>query len=137
MLTGRGLAKAGAAMGLIFGLGIFTVTTVQTVLRTRDAEHFAKEYAEVLKHKGMAELLWLELPPSQRKGISPDEVLQKFQQAKRQEAAMMEMKMGGLRNLKNRLNFSDDQEIHFVRLENEGIDGLSLWAQALYELHGP
>ena len=29
MLTGRGLAKAGAAMGLIFGLGVFTVTTVQ------------------------------------------------------------------------------------------------------------
>lgn len=137
MLTGRGLAKAGAAMGFIFGLGIFTITTVQGMLRTRDAEHFAREYAQVLKTKGMGELLWLELPPAQRKTATPEEVLKKFHETKRQEAAMLEMKLGGLRSLKNRLNSSDGQEIHFVKIENEGSEGMTLWAQALYEVHGP
>ena len=131
MLTGRGLAKGGVALGLIFGLGIFTITTVQSVLRSRYASEFAREYADVLKHKGMAELLWLQMPPSQRKGVSPSEVIEKWQKTKRQEAAMMEMKIKDLRELKSRLDSADDQEIHFVKIENEGIDGVALYAQAL------
>ena len=137
MLTGSGLAKAGVTMGLIFGLGIFTITTVQGFIRNRNAEDFARYYADVLKNQGMGELLWLELPPSQRKGVSPSEVLEKMQQSKRQEAAMLEMKIGSLRNLKSRLDSSNDQAIHFLKLENQGTEGVALWAQALYEVHGP
>ena len=77
--------------------------------------------------------MWLELPPSQRKRVSPAEVMEKWQKSKRQEAAMFEMKTASLRSLKNRLNFADDQKIDFVRLENEGADGLDLWAQALLQ----
>jgi hypothetical protein len=137
MLTGRGLAKAGIALGLIFGLGIYTISTVQAVIRTRNAEEFARSYAEVLKSKTMAELMWLELPPVQRKGVSPTEVMERFQKAKRQEAAMFEMKSANLRNLKNRLDLSKDQTVRFVRLENEWSDGINLGAQALFELRGP
>jgi Domain of unknown function (DUF4190) len=137
MLTGSGLAKTGVAMGLIFGLGIYTITTVQGVIHRRDAEIFAKYYADVLKNQRMAELLWLELPPSQRKSVSPEEALEKSQGSKRQEAAMFEMKIAELRALKKRLDSSKDQEIHFVKLENEGAEGLNLYALALYEVHGP
>ena len=38
MLTGHGIANAGIALGLIFGLGCGTYTTVQTFVRTRMAE---------------------------------------------------------------------------------------------------
>ncbi|MGC8639003.1 MAG: DUF4190 domain-containing protein [Isosphaeraceae bacterium] len=137
VLTGRGLAKAGVAMGLIFGLGIFTYSTVQGVIHSHKARDFAKYYADVIKTKGMAELLWLQLPPSQRKSVSPAEALEKWQGSKRQEQAMLEIKITDLRNLKKRLDSSQDQEIRFVKLENEGSEGLTLYAQALYEVHGP
>jgi hypothetical protein len=137
MLTGRGLAKVGVALGLIFGLGIYTISTVQGVIRSRNAEAFARSYADVLKNKTMAELMWLEVPPIQRKGVTPSEVMKKFQSAKRQEATMYEMKSANLRALKSRLDLGDAVQIHFVRLENEWSEGLNLGAQALYEVHGP
>ena len=137
MLTGRGLAKAGVATGLIFGLGIFTISTVQGMIRSRDAQNFAKYYADIIKTKSMAELLWLQLPPSQRKSVSPAEALEKWQNSKRQEQTMFEVKIADLRNLKKRIDSSNDQEIHFVKLEKEGSEGLSVYTQALYEVHGP
>ena len=42
ILTGRGLAQTGAALGLIFGLSIFTVSSVQGYIRTRNAESFCQ-----------------------------------------------------------------------------------------------
>jgi len=63
-------------------------------------------------------------------------VLEKSRAAKKKEAAMYEMRTGPLRNLKKRLDSSKDQEIHFVRLENESRDGLTLVALALFEVHG-
>ncbi len=49
MLTGRGLANAGIALGVVFGLGCGTYSTVQSYVRTHLAEKFAKHYAEVLQ----------------------------------------------------------------------------------------
>jgi len=135
ILTGRGLAQTGAALGLIFGLGIFTVSSVQGFIRTRNAGSFAKYYAEVFKTGTLADLLWLEYPPVVRKSVSAEDVMKKAQSKK--EAMMYEMKHGPLRNLKKRLDSSKDQEIHFVRLENEARDGLTLVALALFEVHGP
>ena len=134
-MTGRGLAQTGAALGLIFGLGIFTVSSVQDFIRKSKAETFARYYAEAFKAGTLADLLWLEIPPVQRKSVSAEDVIKKAQSKK--EAMMYEMKTGPLRNLKKRLDSSKDQEIHFVRLENEARDGLILVALALFEVHGP
>ena len=136
ILTGRGLAQTGAALGLIFGLGIFTVSSVQGYIHARNAESFAKYYAEVFKTGDLAQLLWLEIPPVQRKSISAEDVMKK-DQAKKKEAAMYEMKTAPVRNLKKRLDSSKDQEIHFVRLEGEAREGMNLVALALFEVHGP
>jgi hypothetical protein len=136
ILTGRGLAQTGAAMGLIFGLGIFTTTTVQGLLRTRNAQSFANYYVGVFKTGGLGDILWLGMPPSQRKSMSPEEVLQKLQTAKKQESAAFEMRTASLRNLKKRLDSSKDQEIHFVKVEREGDEGLTHVALALLEVHG-
>ena len=75
------------------------------------------------KRETLADLLWLEIPPVQRKSVSAEDVMKKAQSKK--EAMMYEMKYGPLRNLKKRLDSSKDQEIHFVRLENEARDGLT------------
>ncbi len=63
--------------------------------------------------------------------------MEKALSAKKKEAMMYEMKNGPLRNLKKRLDSSKDQEIHFVKLEGEARDGLTLVALALFEVHGP
>lgn len=136
ILTGRGLAQTGAALGLIFGLGMFTVSSVQGFIRARNAENFAKYYAEVFKTGTLAHLLWLEIPPVQRKGVSTEQVMEKVQSAKKKEAVMYEMRTGPLRNLKKRLDSSKDSGFHFVRLEGEAREGMNLVALALFEVHG-
>ena len=56
MLTGRGLANAGVALGLIFGLGCGTYTAVQSYVQTHMAEAFAHRYEEVLNSTSLADV---------------------------------------------------------------------------------
>lgn len=137
MLTGRGLAQAGAALGLIFGLGVFTMSTVQGLVRSRNAASFARYYGEVAKNRTLADMMWLGVPPGSRASLSPAEVMEKMTTSQKKDAAMMEMKTSPIRNLKRRLDSSKDQEIHFAKLEKEGTEGLTSVALALFELHGP
>jgi hypothetical protein len=136
MLTGRGLAKAGAALGLILGLGIFTVTTVQAYFVSQNAIRFANHYANLLKSGGLGDVLLQNIPPSQRGGMTGNDVLEKLTKGKREDSAMIEMKNAPIKNLKRRVE-QKDQEIHFVRLEAEGGEGLTHFALALYDVHGP
>jgi hypothetical protein len=136
MLTGRRLAQTGAAMGLVFGLGIATVSTVQGVIRSRNASGFATYYAKTLKDGSLADTMWLGMAPGMRKGMTVDDVMQKMQSSKKQDQAMMDMKIGPLKTLKRRLA-SKDQDIHFVKLEGEADEGTNLVALALLEVHGP
>ena len=39
--------------------------------------------------------------------------------------------------LKKRLDSSPKEQIHFVEIENHGMEGLNAVASALYEIHGP
>jgi hypothetical protein len=137
ILTGRKLAQLGVALGLVFGLGIATVSTVQGVIRSRNAADFAKHYADVIKTQTLADTLWLGMPPAQRKGTTTEEVMQKLQTGKKQDQAMFDMKYGGIKKLKQRLQETKDQEIHFVKIEAEGSEGLTSVAVALFEVHGP
>jgi hypothetical protein len=137
MLTGRGLAQGGAALGLIFGLSILTVSQVQGFFRLRNAKDFARHYAEVLKTGNLAEIMWLGLPPVSRKTVTPADVMEKMKAPKGREASVYEMKTSAIRNLKKRLDSSSDQNIHFVRIEREGNEGLTAIALALFEVHGP
>jgi len=137
VLTGKGFAQVGAAMGLIFGLAIFTTSAVQGFLRARNAQNFATYYASVYKSGNLGDILWLGMPPSQRSSVSPEEVLKKTQDAGRQEAQAYQMRTMGLRSLKTRLDLSKEQEFHFVKIEREGIEGVTPVALALFEVHGP
>ncbi len=137
ILTGRRIAQTGAALGLIFGLSIFTINSVQGFVRARNAEGFASHYATVMKNGTLADLLWLELPPAGRKTATPKEVYEKYQSAKKKEAAMAEMRISPLKTAKKRVDSSKDSEFHFVKLEGEGVEGVTPVAIALFELHAP
>ncbi|MGO9599736.1 MAG: DUF4190 domain-containing protein [Isosphaeraceae bacterium] len=136
ILTGRKLAQTGVALGLIFGLGIFTVTTVQSIFRSRHAASYAKYYAEVAKTASLPELMMLGIPPSQRSSVSPEDLMKRFESTKRKDPTI-EMKLTPIRSLKKRLDSSKEQEIHFVKLEKEGTEKLTYIALALFEIDGP
>lgn len=137
ILTGRRLAQAGIAMGLVFGLSIATITMVQTFIQSREAAKFARYYGELLKKGSLADILWIGMPPQQRKSVSPQQVIERMQSAKSQELAMMEMKNAPLKAIKKRLSSSNQEDIHFVKLEGQTTEHLNVVAFALFEVHGP
>jgi hypothetical protein len=142
MLTGGNLAKVGITLGLMFGLISGTYTGVQTFVRTRAAESFSRKYAEILKAPTEADALWYSLHPSQRKDKTPAQVLQEFDSAKTKERMMVEQKTAPLRSLRKRLALSKDEELHFVKIQDVGLDDsrgadVNIYAVALFEVEGP
>jgi hypothetical protein len=141
MLTGGSLAKAGITMGLVFGLASGTYTGVQSFVRTRAAENFARKYAELLKSAPEGDILWYNLHPLQRKDKSPAQVLKEFESAKSKEKMMAESKTGPLRDLRKRLG-SKDEEVRFVKIRDVGQDEsrgaeVNIYAVAVFEIEGP
>jgi len=134
VLTGRGLARAAMAMGLIFGLSIYTITTVQHFLAKRQASAFAAQYGERLKSGSLAELYWVGLNPVQRAGVTPEENLKQMQ-AQTQDAPMMDMKYGALRKLTQELHASPESSIKFNSIERLEREDLTLVALALFDVH--
>jgi hypothetical protein len=133
MLTGGRLARTGVALGLVFGLSIFTVTSVQTYLTTRQAGAFAAEYAQMVKTRSLTDLYWIQLNPTARASISPEENLKQMQG--QQEAAMADMKYAGLRKLVADLHASDKNTITYSGIESLGKDDLIVVAIARFDVH--
>lgn len=133
MLTGGGLARAGVGLGLIFGLSIFTVTSVQHYLTIRQAGAFAAEYAKMVQTRPLTDLYWIQIHPSMRATVTPEENLKQMQG--QQEAAMADMKYGGLRKLVADLHASDKNTITFSGIETLGQDDLVAVAIARFDVH--
>lgn len=134
VLTGRGLARTAMAMGLIFGLSIFTITAVQQFLARREAAAFALQYGERLKSGSLAELYWIGLVPTARASLSPEENLKQMQ-SRQEDAAMMDMKYAGLRKLTQELHASPESTIKFNSIEKLDREDLTLVALALFDVH--
>jgi Domain of unknown function (DUF4190) len=141
MLTGHGLANAGIALGLTFGLIAGTVTSVQYLVRSNQARKFAKEYEQILQRHSLAEILRYKLPPNARKQRSEADVLKEYDQNLAKQKPMLEMKMGQMLALQRRLASSPDQKVRFVSIEGIGEDTshpeLQVFALGLYEVEGP
>lgn len=135
MLTGRGLARAGIAMGLIFGLSIATITTVQSYLIKREAGLFAVEYARMLKESPLADLYYVGLTPLARASTTPQDNLAQMA-SQREEAAMTEMRYGPLKHLSETLKADPESSISFVEIEALGSEDLTPVALAVYKVEG-
>ena len=78
-LTGRGLANAGIALGLVFGLTVVTYTTIQAFILKREASKFALLYAKVLKEGSFGDVLLMRADPEARKNQTAAEAEQEFE----------------------------------------------------------
>ena len=142
MFTGQGLANAGIALGLIFGLTSATYAFVQTYVRTHQAEKYAKQYAETLKSSPVADALLQTIHPEVRKDQNGDSILKKLESSSPRDRMSMEQKYGQLIALKKRLDTSKEEHVNFVRIEGVGDDEgngseIPIYAAALYEVDGP
>lgn len=135
VLTGRSLAQAGVALGLIFGLGTVTIQFVQSQLQKSEATAFGKEFADVLKKGTMDDVVWYKQHPEFRRDKSPAEMKAEVMKGMR-EQQMFEMEFSNFRALKTRVE-GEGGDVHFARIEEAGNLDLDNYASVLLEVHGP
>jgi hypothetical protein len=130
VLTGREIAQAGIALGLIFGLAAITTTSVQSWVRVREAAKFARSYGDVLNVGSLQEAFWYGQNPSYRQGKTPDEL---YAETRKAGGPSFEMGETPLNELKAHIA-KEGAKLRFVKIEQHGKDKLDLFATALYEL---
>jgi Domain of unknown function (DUF4190) len=141
ILTGRRLANAGIALGLIFGLTVSTYTALQSLILTSEATRFAKFYGKVLKERSYGEVLLYRQPPQSRENKTGADAEKELASMRARERGMVDMRMAPLTNLHKALA-PKDAELHFVKIESQGVDEghvgqVSYFATALFEVEGP
>jgi hypothetical protein len=133
VLTGRGLAQLGIALGLTFSVASLTIAQVQDVILVRSAQRFARTYRDTLKDKPIENAYWYHQNPMARKTLSVEEAAKAL---KKSDPRMFEMSMSDLVALKKLLDGSPKPEFEFVKIENHGLEGMNAVAAALYKVHG-
>jgi hypothetical protein len=139
--TGRGLARLGTALGLIFGLSALSIGIVQSQIRHREAEKFARALPDVLKNGSIEQFLYYKVPPSTRETKSEAEVMEQVQKSRpdpnNAQAIMKDRyQLGPIVELKDRLALPNET-FRFEKIEKDGVEGLTPWAAALYKIEGP
>lgn len=133
--TGKKMAQAGMALGLVFGLAAVTNTLVQDFLRSRGAGQFASQYAEVLKKGRIEDAVFYTVSPLAREGKKPAEIFKEI--TAQAQPGMPNEQLASLQNIQDRLTSGPGEEIVFERIEGHGLDGMNPYASALYVLRGP
>jgi hypothetical protein len=149
VLTGQRLARAGIALGAVCGLSAYTYSTVGSFLLQREAARFARQYVDDVfpaaggargggdagKGSPVATAVWYQLPPENRKGLSPNGAIEMLRRA---GADTYELQTRSVRTIQDRLHADPvHQRIEFVTIERVGYDGIKPKAQALLRVAGP
>jgi hypothetical protein len=135
VLTGRGLAQAGIALGLVFSLSSVTIGAVQYWKLKQSAAQFGRMYAKVLQSGTMADIAWHRFDPATRKGKDPEGLLNEMVRNS-SDPTTIDAYLGGLRAIQTRLS-RPGQRVRFVEIEASGYERLSPYAFALFEINGP
>lgn len=136
VLTGRGLAHLGIALGLVFSLSSLTIGFVQGLALKRSASAFGAGYAKVLQGGSMAEVAYYRFRPSQRQGKTAQELLDEALKGATTDPGGLDQYLGSLRAVQERAS-RPGQTVKFEGLEQYGYDRLTPLAAAVFELEGP
>jgi hypothetical protein len=139
MLTGRGLAQAGIAMGLIFGLASVTIDQVQSFIRQRQARSFANSYVEnYIKKGGIPDAMFFRMPPEHRRNNTPQKAFDALQkQMQGRDQMMLQEQVRPIKTIKERLGSDPAESIEVAGIETHGQEGLNPFATVLIRLSGP
>jgi hypothetical protein len=133
VLTGRGIAQAGIALGLIFGLAALTIGVVQDWILVREATRFARTYEDVLTRGTSEDALWYGQNPLYRKQKTPTEVATELKKSRPGGGGMFDLEQAPLTRLRQRIG--EGAEIHFAEVEKRGPEDMNVYAAVLFELH--
>ncbi|WP_406700380.1 DUF4190 domain-containing protein [Singulisphaera sp. Ch08] len=133
--TGRKMAQAGIALGLIFGLAAVTSTLVQDFLRSRAAGQFASQYADILRKGKIEDAAYYTVSPLAREGKKPGEVFKEL--TAQAQPGMPNEQLTTLQGIHDRLTSGPGESIAFERIEAHGLEGMNAYASVLYLLKGP
>ena len=133
--TGKGIAQAGIALGLIFGLTAVTISTVQSLLTLTQARSYAATYEKVLKGGSFDEIMWHGQHPKYREGKTPEALVTEMRSqpkmAEMFDSKFMPQRMLALKCAKPGV------EMHFKKIETHGEDGMDVFGTALFEIDNP
>jgi len=89
----------------------------------------------VLKTGKVEDAIFYAMMPAGRAGKKPAEMYKEYKA--NADTRSFESSYSNIERLKRRLDSSPQEDVHFVRIESHGLDGLTQFAAALFELHGP
>ncbi len=136
VLTGRGLAQIGIALGLIFGLSSMTYGYVQQLLVRQRAEAFAKtELVELLNSRDLNGALWYRMQPEARRGMTPEQARKTFEEPGTSNQAFFEMQAGPIIQVLKTLDSDEKAKVEYVGIEQSAFDGLNPVAFVVLRIH--
>jgi hypothetical protein len=136
VLTGRSLAQAGIALGLVFSLSAITISQVQSILLTRDIRQFAARYCQTLATGDKAKTLFWTLPPAFRVGKKPEESIGILKEGMTHGMEEFDMRYEAYQKVLNRM-MTPGQAVRTDAIEGQGVDGVTPFASVRLRLTGP
>jgi hypothetical protein len=135
VLTGRGPAQAGIALGLVFSLSAITIGQVQALLLTREVRRFAETYRQVLESGDRDLTFYWTLFPAGRAGKAPREAIPLIKEGMGSHAHEFEERYGAFEKVLSRLN-APGGTIRVDAIEGQGVDGVTPYAAVRLRLTG-
>jgi hypothetical protein len=138
VLTGRGFAQAGVALGLIFGLSSLTSFYVNMALMRREAVAFGERYARDVEAGGAGQAVLYMFPPAQRRRKTPEEALDQLNKSGNgpNGQSMARSHMPGMFLLTDRLKIKGTT-LRYSAIEAVGYDGLKPVASVRLTVRDP
>ena len=139
VFTGRRIAQAGMALGLIFGLSSITVGVVQSYLRKTEVSRFGRMYAELLEDGSVSACTWYRLSPYGREEMDPESTLDELKEQRANgPPGLGDNEEAVIEQIKTRLSTAPEaQHVHLDEVEQHGIDRLEPFAILRLRLEGP
>jgi hypothetical protein len=139
LFTGKNLANIGIVLGLVFSLSPISMHFASLMVTQREAEAFGRKFADVLKTKDLGDALWHRIPPAERRGVTPAEIVERFrqQEAEQQEGnparASISIPFRALFDLMT----DQGESLRFVKVEKCGQFDLTPYALVVLKLDLP
>lgn len=132
LYTGQQLARAGLALAVICAVSSVTIDVTRRYIVHRDASAFVNEYIDALNSRRLADAMWYRLPPTERRGTTPEEAVRIFREQYTDPGANERM-FGAIRLLNGRLA-KEDGHVELIKLEQSGWDALTPYGIGLLKV---
>jgi hypothetical protein len=136
LLTGKGMAQVGIALGLVFSVSAATISETQSLKIRQSAMNFSRQYTRILNSSNLAQATWYRLPYASRKVQTAEEFLSEITKQSARDPMMGETYTGPIKAIQRRVQ-EQGWSIRLLELERYGYDRLTPFAFACLELTPP